>query len=282
MENISKELSRFDIVDSDGTSIVFSLLYAILIIVGLLLLCHFIDKYLLRNITPKPKKQSKQIEQLEHLVVLPESESTQIDQEENHENNHEENIKDEQTQIIESQELLQESQQNLTIEQSTQPIQELSQELQQINQPQPNLTIQQPTQELPQELPQESPQKIQQEESKRLEDLACEWKMDKVKQFYKKGEDVFLPSSIGGKSGYIGRDHICYRHLVKDQNYISKRGGCMACTVDESNGGKNITFAETNILTTCIYGSDEDALIDNKIWSKKKCQTVCSEMSNKM
>lgn len=115
------------------------------------------------------------------------------------------------------------------------------------------------------------------------ENLECEWKMDKTKQNYKKGESVYLPSSLDDKLGYIGRDFICYRHSMKDQDYISKRGGCMACTVDLTNDGKNIdAITGTNILSTCVYGHDSDVLLDDKIWSRKKCETMCQSMPDKI
>lgn len=110
-----------------------------------------------------------------------------------------------------------------------------------------------------------------------VQDNACDWKMDKVKTIYKKEEPVYYPASLG-VDGYMSRDVVCYRERAGDVQFISKRPGCMACTVNDDGSINKKT--ETNIKTTCVYGSDADALLDASIWSEQKCITECNKITN--
>lgn len=105
---------------------------------------------------------------------------------------------------------------------------------------------------------------------------ACpEWRLNKIKTIYKPYEEVYYPSSIDDNN-YISRDYICYRDKIKDQDFVSKRKGCMACVIDPTNKINKVTGS--NILSTCIYGSDANALVDSTIFSKQKCLVTCEEV----
>lgn len=92
-----------------------------------------------------------------------------------------------------------------------------------------------------------------------------------TKQTYKKFDEIKLPSSVGGKTGYIGRDFICFRDKISDQDFVSKRTGCMACQVDNKIHPKT----ETNITATCVYGENTT---DPSVWTRAMCESECSKL----
>lgn len=96
-----------------------------------------------------------------------------------------------------------------------------------------------------------------------------------TKQIYKKGDEVYLPSSITGEFGYIGRDRICFKNKIGDQEYVSKRSGCMVCDIDSTNNINNITG--TNILSTCVYGTDSEEIANGTLLSRIGCELKCQK-----
>jgi len=92
-----------------------------------------------------------------------------------------------------------------------------------------------------------------------------------TKQTYKQFDEVKLPSSIGGEAGYIGRDFICFRDKISDQDFVSKRNGCMACQVDNKMHAKT----GTNITATCVYGENST---DPSVWTRAMCESECSKL----
>ena len=224
------------------------LIYSVLVIVCLLLFCHLINKYLIKKHVTT------------NIIKIIENNPTSINIDESDQSEPVEHLNNES---------------NLTIDTSGSitipPITQTSvASIQTINLPSNQLL----------KLPRTETEQTNVASVPMLENLACDWKMDKVKQFYKKGENVYLPASLGGKLGYVGRDYLCYRHKVNDQDYIAKRGGCMVCNVDLTNANTN-GFAGTNIINTCVFGSDDDALLDSKILSRKKCETICDAHQDK-
>jgi len=92
-----------------------------------------------------------------------------------------------------------------------------------------------------------------------------------TKQTYKQFDEIKLPSSIGGEAGYIGRDFICFRDKISDQDFVSKRNGCMACQVDNKIHAKT----GTNIIATCVYGENST---DPSVWTHAMCESECSKL----
>lgn len=94
-----------------------------------------------------------------------------------------------------------------------------------------------------------------------------------TKQTYKQFDEITLPSSIDGKMGYVGRDFICFRDKISDQQFVSKRNGCMACQVDNN---KVNPITGTNVVSTCVYG---DNINDPSVWSHAMCESKCSQLT---
>ena len=90
---------------------------------------------------------------------------------------------------------------------------------------------------------------------------------------YKKYDEIVLPSSISGTSGYIGRDYICYKNKANDIDFISKRPKCMVCQTDPNNN--NYDNTNTNIISTCVY-TDNIQNNDPMVWNKNMCINKCS------
>ncbi len=102
-----------------------------------------------------------------------------------------------------------------------------------------------------------------------------------TKSVYKKNDDITLPSSLSKPDGYIGRDYVCYRGKLCDQFFVSQRPGCMACQVDSRNNGSNkYAGTGTNVMTTCVYGSDADNMTNPNIWTKQMCINSCANMQD--
>lgn len=104
--------------------------------------------------------------------------------------------------------------------------------------------------------------------------------LDNTKQFYKKYEEIMLPSSL---QPYIGRDRVAYRGLLGKQGFVSKRPGVMACQVDTSNNwqSQNYDGTMTNIVATCAY-TINDSSDDPNIWTKSQCMTECGKLQDIM
>jgi len=99
-----------------------------------------------------------------------------------------------------------------------------------------------------------------------------------TKQIYNKYDEIILPSSIGGASGYVGRDYVCFRNKIGDQPYVSKRTGCMACQIDTTGGGtKTYAGTNTNIISTCSYADKSDPS-DLSLWTKDVCMVQCGKI----
>jgi len=102
-----------------------------------------------------------------------------------------------------------------------------------------------------------------------------------TKASYNKYDIISLPASIDGPDGYIGRDYVCYRGRASDKLFMSKRGNCMACQVDKRNDGKNKNIqTQTNVITTCVYGSDDDHKADSTVWTKQMCIDACKKLQD--
>lgn len=98
-----------------------------------------------------------------------------------------------------------------------------------------------------------------------------------TKNTYNKFDEIDLPSSVDLPNGYIGRDYICFRNKIGDQNFVNKRSGCMACQVDSrQNGNKNYQGTNTNVIATCVYSNHTDPN-DPDLWTKKMCIDFCSK-----
>jgi hypothetical protein len=98
----------------------------------------------------------------------------------------------------------------------------------------------------------------------------------KVKTTYTKLQEITDPSSLDGPKGYISRDNICYRYRAKDDTYVKKRFGCIACQVDNrTNIVHDYDGTNTNVAATCVYAKNEDPT-DHSIWTREKCVNVCS------
>ncbi|AYV75763.1 MAG: hypothetical protein Terrestrivirus3_32 [Terrestrivirus sp.] len=104
--------------------------------------------------------------------------------------------------------------------------------------------------------------------------------LDNTKQFYKKYEEIMLPSSL---QPYIGRDRVAYRGLLGKQGFVSKRPGVMACQVDTSNNwqSQNYDGTMTNVVATCAY-TINDSSDDPNIWTKSQCMTECGKLQDIM
>jgi len=102
--------------------------------------------------------------------------------------------------------------------------------------------------------------------------------LDNTKQFYKKYEEIMLPSSL---QPYIGRDRVAYRGLLGKQGFVSKRPGVMACQVDTSNNwqSQNYDGTMTNVVATCAY-TINDSSDDPNIWTKSQCITECARLQD--
>ena len=96
-----------------------------------------------------------------------------------------------------------------------------------------------------------------------------------TKSIYSKGDEISLPSSLSGDMGYIGRDYVCYRGLANDNNFMARRNGCVACQVDLSD---NINRTGTNVIATCVYGSDKENKLNRLIWTRQMCNDQCASM----
>lgn len=99
-----------------------------------------------------------------------------------------------------------------------------------------------------------------------------------TKQMYNKFEEIILPSSIGSPNGYIGRDFVCYRKKIGDQDFVSKRGGCIACQVNNKNIDK-AGNTNTNVVSTCVY-SDKLDPSDPSVWTKQMCIDQCAKITD--
>jgi len=96
-----------------------------------------------------------------------------------------------------------------------------------------------------------------------------------TKQKYEKYDEILLPSSW---SPYISRDYVAYREN-NNKDYISKRGGCMACQVDMTYKWeeKNYDGTKSNIIATCAYTLDPKNK-DRTIWDRNKCMSECGKL----
>jgi hypothetical protein len=94
-----------------------------------------------------------------------------------------------------------------------------------------------------------------------------------TKQIYKKYDEITLPSSVDGKSGYIGRDYICYKNKANNIDFMSSRPNCMVCQTDPTNN--NYGNTNTNIISTCVY-SDNIKNNEPMVWNKNMCINKCS------
>ena len=94
-----------------------------------------------------------------------------------------------------------------------------------------------------------------------------------TKQNYKKYDEITLPSSVDGKSGYIGRDYICYKNKANNIDFMSSRPNCMVCQTDPTNN--NYGNTNTNIISTCVY-SDNIKNNEPMVWNKNMCINKCS------
>ncbi len=97
-----------------------------------------------------------------------------------------------------------------------------------------------------------------------------------VKQIYAKYDEITSPSSL---SPYVGRDKICFKDKLADNDYTSKRDGCIACKVDTTNSAlsKNYNQTNTNVINTCTYSSNPS---DSTIWNKQKCKDECAKVQD--
>lgn len=97
-----------------------------------------------------------------------------------------------------------------------------------------------------------------------------------VKTTYSKLQEITNPSSLDGQKGYISRDKVCYRYKAKDDAFVKKRFGCIACQVDNrQNIAHNYHGTNTNVVATCVYAKNEDPS-DYSIWTREKCISTCS------
>lgn len=97
-----------------------------------------------------------------------------------------------------------------------------------------------------------------------------------VKTIYKEFDKIVYPSSESlDTGGYISRDYVCYREKAGDINFISKRPMCMVCTINNNDEINQIT--RTNIESTCVYASDNEASkdIDGTVWTEDRCIKSC-------
>jgi hypothetical protein len=99
-----------------------------------------------------------------------------------------------------------------------------------------------------------------------------------IKQFYKKNEDILLPSSV---DPYIGRDRVAYKDLYTDQNFVTSRPGSLACQVDLTPNwaNKNYNGTFTNIISTCAY-TLKDSSNDPTIWTRTQCMNACQKITD--
>jgi hypothetical protein len=98
----------------------------------------------------------------------------------------------------------------------------------------------------------------------------------KVKTTYTKLQEITNPSSLDGPKEYISRDKVCYRYKAKDDAYVKKRFGCIACQVDNrTNIAHDYHGTNTNVVATCVYAKNEDPT-DLSVWTREKCVNVCS------
>jgi len=103
--------------------------------------------------------------------------------------------------------------------------------------------------------------------------------LPQTKQIYDKYDSIVLPSSLSNP--YIGRDYVCYRQMIGNQQFVSNRPHCMACQVDKRINSQKYAGTNTNIISTCSY--TDDSLVnptDPSIWTKSKCMIACSEMQD--
>ena len=100
-----------------------------------------------------------------------------------------------------------------------------------------------------------------------------------TKQYYLKGEEITLPSSVSQPTGYIGRDNVCFRSKLGDIPFMNKREKCMACQVDNRTKWQTYDGTNTNIISTCLY-SDNPNEHDPSLWTKAHCQAECNKLQN--
>jgi hypothetical protein len=97
-----------------------------------------------------------------------------------------------------------------------------------------------------------------------------------TKQIYKKYDEIVKPSSISGNTGYIGRDYVCFRDKLGDQQFVSKRNGCMACQVDNRLDSDKYVGTNTNVISSCVYTETDDHT-DPAVWTYKMCKSECAK-----
>ena len=93
------------------------------------------------------------------------------------------------------------------------------------------------------------------------------------KEIYKKNEEINLPSKSKDSN------YICYRNKLNDDDFTSKRSGCMACQVDSRIDGEFYSNTGTNVISTCVY-SDELDPNDPSVWTKQQCIDTCAELKD--
>jgi hypothetical protein len=96
-----------------------------------------------------------------------------------------------------------------------------------------------------------------------------------IRNVYNKFDEIILPSST---TPYIGRDFVCFKEKYTDADYVSKRDGCMACSVDTADDWKtkNYKNTATNVMTTCLYSTGGSS--DPSVWNKQQCVDECSKL----
>jgi len=100
-----------------------------------------------------------------------------------------------------------------------------------------------------------------------------------TKQIYSKYDEITLPSSIDLPNGYIGRDYVCFRSKIGNNDFVRKRNSCMACQVDKKTNNSVYDNTNTNIISSCVYSTEENSN-DASVWTHKQCQDKCSTMED--
>lgn len=112
-----------------------------------------------------------------------------------------------------------------------------------------------------------------------VQEIIKETPKAKTQQIYEKYEEIMLPSNLEYSSGgYIGRDFVCFRDKLSNNEFVSKNPQCMACQVD-TTGKKTYGNTQTNIVATCAYSDDKNNT-DPTIWTKQMCTNACGKLKD--
>ena len=77
-------------------------------------------------------------------------------------------------------------------------------------------------------------------------------------------------------NSFLASVYKVYTSAPTDKNFDSTNE-----LVPKYNGNNKFGKSKTNVITTCVYGSEEIRKKDGTVWTKQMCNDMCSGMQDK-